>query len=89
MEKAFFLSVAAAKQFFGVTTLRIVKNEKNGKISILLPTDEFVRVQQDLDKSKPMAFMTTALDGDGEPDWFESCLVNVSGDTPIKDFDTL
>lgn len=86
MNKPFFISVEACKLLFCVETLQIVMNNNTGKISILLPDGTFLKVQQDLDKTKPMAFMTSVMDEFGEPDWFSGCLVNVSKETPLKEF---
>lgn len=74
-----FLSLNEAKAAFGVNTFQIVKNDNTGKISILLPTGKFLKVQQDLDKKKEIAFMyEDVLD--------EGCLVNVDRKSPLNDF---
>jgi hypothetical protein len=83
----YLMRVEDAKKFFGVETLRVVKNEKNGRISILLPNGTFIRVKQDFDKTQPLVFLTTAVDADGKPDWDESCLINYEykNDSSVND----
>jgi len=74
-----YLSLDEAKAAFGVSTFQIVKNDNTGKISILLPTGKFLKVQQNLDKTKEIAFMF-------EDDLDEGCLINVDRKSPLNDF---
>jgi hypothetical protein len=85
MSKAHFISVQEAKDLFSVETFSVVLNENSGKYSILLPDGSFLKIQQGLDKSLPMAFMTSVMDEFGNPDWFSGCLVNTNGNSPIKE----
>lgn len=74
-----YLSLTEAKAAFNVETFQIVKNDNTGKISILLPTGKFLKVQQNLDKTKEIAFMY-------EDDLDEGCLINVDRKSPLNDF---
>lgn len=74
-----YLSLDEAKAAFNVETFQIVRNDNTGKISILLPTGKFLKVQQNLDKNKEIAFMF-------EDDLDEGCLINVDRKSPLNDF---
>jgi hypothetical protein len=77
MEKAYWLSTEEAKEFFCVIKFDVRRNTKTGKLSILLPDGVFLKIQQDLDPTLPTAFITTAVDEFGDPNWYEGCLINV------------
>lgn len=77
MEKAYWLSTEEAKDFFGVLKFDVRRNSKTSKLSILLPDGKFLKIQQDLDPTLPTAFITTAVDEFGDPDYYEGCLINV------------
>jgi invasion protein IalB len=72
-----YLSLEEAKKAFNVTTFQIVRNDNSGKLSILLPTGKFLKVQQNLDKSKEIAFMY-------EDEMEDGCLVNVNRNSPLN-----
>lgn len=80
MKKGYFLGLAEAKAFFGVSSFDVRRNKNNNKLSILLPGGIFMRIQQDIDTSQPMAVLTEEVDElTGQPDWHQGCLINTSG----------
>lgn len=72
-----FLSLEEAKNLFNVNSFDIRRNKNTGKLSILLPTGEFLKVQQDITKSKEVAFMY-------EDNPMEGCLINVDRTSPLE-----
>ncbi len=73
-----FITLAELKQTLGIQTVSIVYNEKSQKKSILLPNGTFIKVQQNFDKSKPIAFMyeNTVMDG---------CLINTTSPLTVDE----
>jgi hypothetical protein len=73
-----FMTVNAFKKAIGVDSIRVVKYDKTdkatNKLSVVDEDGNFYRCQQNIDQSKPMAFL---LEKDASLD--EACLVNVSG----------
>lgn len=72
-----FMNLNEAKAAFGVTSFQIVRNDNTNKLSILLPEGKFLKVQQNLDRSREIAFMY-------EDDIYNGCLVNVDRTSPLN-----
>jgi hypothetical protein len=91
MEKPKFFSVSAFKARYGLTTMRVLRNEgkKNEKgvhpVSVLanegLDTQAWFKCQANIDLSKPLAFLVKE---DAVP-----CLVNVVNKSTVKELGTL
>lgn len=73
-----FMTVNAFKKAIGVNSITVVRYDQGpnatGKLSVLDEDGNFYRCQQDIDQSKPMAFLLK--EGDSIDN---ACLVNVSG----------
>ena len=88
--KVTFMSVNAFKKAIGVQSIEIVKYDKGAKatnkLSVLDEDGNFYRCQQNIDTTKPMAFL---LEENASID--EACLVNVSGngESPLTRIATL
>lgn len=78
-----FLSIQDFKANFEVSTMRVVENSKTNKISLLVDGTDFVRCQQAIDNSLPMAFICEDdADHDDMGSW---CLINTKGgESPLS-----
>lgn len=74
---ASFMSVSQFKTATQSDKLEVVFNKKTSKLSVLADGADFYKCQQNIDTSKPMAFLIP--DGVIE----DACLVNVKNESPL------
>jgi len=70
------MNVTAFKSSINASKLEVVFNKNTNKLSVLAD-DSFFRCQQNIDTTKPMAFLVP--DGILE----DACLVNVKNESPL------
>lgn len=75
MSNVKFATVAEAKEQLGIQKLDIVRNPNTSKLFAQDQSGNNYRVQGNIDKSKPMAWITE----EGKP-LSEGCLINVEKD---------
>lgn len=73
MESIKFITVEAFKAIYKSENVKVLKNEKTGKLFMSLDNGDCFRVQQDIDSKKEMKIMIS--DGDIS----NACLVNING----------
>ena len=75
-----FYTIAEVKAHFGVTEIKVLRNPKTNKTFVAVDSDTNLKCQQDLDVTKPMAFILggdDAFDKKGKPNMEMCCLINV------------
>lgn len=73
MESIKFLTVKQFKAQIGVSSLKVLKNEKTGKLFLSTDTGDCYKVEQAIDSSKEMKMLIK------DDNISDACLVNVSG----------
>ena len=74
--KAFFMTVESFKSLMNVSKIDLLEDKASKKKSFQIQGMWFP-VQTGFDLSLPMAIITSALNGDGTPDWSKAGLCNV------------
>jgi hypothetical protein len=78
-----FISVEDFKATFEVANMKVVANAKTNKLSLLVDGTDFVRCQQTIDNTLPMAFICE--DDANSYDMGSWCLINTKeGASPLS-----
>lgn len=80
----FFMEVSDLKSMLSIKTIDILVDKETRKKSFKVQ-DNWFRVQNDINLSETIAFMTSETNEDGTPNWLEGCLVNVDKSKSKKD----